>query len=134
MFRTIAVVSLLAGMSLYGQATKGAWWSRPVIKDLNLSRDQMRQMRSTVQEYRPKLQDLRAAVQRAEDDLEAEFNRDPVDQQKVNAVIDRLVAARSDLSRTLSQMGLKLRMVLTVQQWQEVEKRFPPKNRPPNAN
>jgi len=57
-----------------------------------------------------------------------------VDQQKVNAVIDRLVAARSDLSRTLSQMGLKLRMVLTVQQWQEVEKRFPPKNRQPGAN
>jgi len=134
MFRRISIFLLLAGLSLFGQATKGAWWSRPVIKDLNLSRDQMRQMRTTVQEYRPKLQEIRAAVQKAEDDLEAEFNRDPVDQQKVNAVIDRLVAARSDLSRTLSQMGLKLRMVLTVQQWQEVEKRFPPKNRQPGAN
>ena len=40
MFRTIASFLLLAGLSLSGQATKGAWWSRPVIKDLNLSRDQ----------------------------------------------------------------------------------------------
>ena len=134
MFRIIGSFLLLAGLSLSGQATKGAWWSRPVIKDLNLSSDQMRQMRTTVQEYRPKLQEMRAAVQKSEAELEAEFNRDPVDQQKVNAIIERLVAARSDLSRTLSQMGLKLRMVLTVQQWQEVEKRFPPKNKQPNAN
>jgi Spy/CpxP family protein refolding chaperone len=121
------VLTLLAGLSLFGQATKGAWWSRPAIKDLNLSRQQMRDMRQTVQEYRPKLQDLRGAVQKAEQDLETEFNRDPVDTQKANAVIDRLVAARADLSRALSQMGLKLRMFLTAQQWQEVEKRFPPK-------
>ena len=39
-----------------------------------------------------------------------------------------LVAARADLSRTLSQLGLKLRTVLTLQQWQDVEKRFPKKN------
>src|ERR1700730_3508729 len=94
-------LTLLAGLSLFGQATKGAWWSRQAIKDLNLSRQQTREMRQTVQEYRPRLQDLRAAVQKAEQDLENEFNRDQVDQQKANAVIDRLVAARADLSRTL---------------------------------
>jgi Spy/CpxP family protein refolding chaperone len=133
--KTIATFTLLAGLSLFGQATKGAWWSRPAIKDLNLSRQQMRDMRQTVQEYRPRLQDLRAAVQKAEQDLETEFNRDPVDTQKANAVIDRLVAARADLSRTLSQMGLKLRVFLTAQQWQEVEKRFPPKPaKQPGAN
>jgi Spy/CpxP family protein refolding chaperone len=135
MLKNIATLSLLAGLSLFGQATKGAWWSRPAIKDLNLSRQQMRDMRQTVQEYRPRLQDLRAAVQKAEQDLETEFNRDQVDTQKANAVIDRLVAARADLSRTLSQMGLKLRMFLTAQQWQEVEKRFPPKPaKQPGAN
>jgi Spy/CpxP family protein refolding chaperone len=128
MLRTIATLTLVGGLSLFGQATKGAWWSRPAIKDLNLSRPQMREMRETMQEYRPRLLEARAAVQKAEEDLESEFNHDPVDMQKANAAIDRLVTARADLTRTLSRMGLKLRTVLTVQQWQEVEKRFPAKN------
>jgi Spy/CpxP family protein refolding chaperone len=112
------------GLSLYGQAAKGAWWNGPTIKALNLSTDQMRQMRITVREYRPRLQELRASVQKAEQDLENVFNAETVDEQKANETIDRLVAARSDLSRALSQMGLKLRSILTLQQWQEVQKRF----------
>ena len=80
-----------------------------------------------MQEYRPRLKELRGAVQKAEQDLESVFNSDPVNTQKANEAIEHLVAARADLSRTLSQMGLKLRSVLTLQQWQEVEKRFPPK-------
>ena len=75
----------------------------------------------------PRLKELRSAVQKAEQDLESVFNSDPVNTQKANEAIEHLVAARADLSRTLSQMGLKLRSVLTLQQWQEVEKRFPPK-------
>jgi hypothetical protein len=128
MLRIIVALTLAGGLSLSGQAAKGAWWSRPAIKDLNLSRPQMLEMRATIEEYRPRLLEARAAVQKAEEDLESEFNHDPVDMQKANAAIDRLVAARADLTRTLSRMGLKLRTVLTVQQWQEVAKRFPAKN------
>ncbi len=125
MLLRFAIFTLLAGLSLAGQATKGAWWSRPAIRELNLSPQQTREMRQTLKEYRPRLLELRAAVLKAEQDLENEFNHDPVDMQRSNAVIERLVAARAELSRTLSQMGLKLRTVLTMQQWQEVEKRFP---------
>jgi Spy/CpxP family protein refolding chaperone len=124
MRRVLAACIVLAGLSLYGQASKGPWWNGQTIKELNLNADQMRQMRETVREYRPRLQELRASVQKAEQDLENVFNADTIDNQKASEAIDHLVAARSDLSRTLAQMGLKLRAVLTLQQWQEVQKRF----------
>ena len=127
LFRLVAICSVLAGLSLFGQAAKGPWWNGETIRELNLSKDQVAQMRASMQEYRPRLKELRGAVQKAEQDLESVFNSDPVNTQKANEAIEHLVVARADLSRTLSQMGLKLRSVLTLQQWQEVEKRFPPK-------
>lgn len=101
------------------------WWGSPVVHDLNLSDDQKQQIRTTVKDYRPHLVELRAEVERAEGDLEYQFNQQPVDTRKANEAIDRLAAARSDLTRTLSQMSLKLRAVLTQQQWQELQKRRP---------
>ncbi len=124
MLRTLVAFCALAGLSLFGQAAKGPWWNGEIIRGLNLNADQMREMRTTVRDYRPRLQELRVSVQKAEQDLETVFNTDPLDSQKANEAIDRLVAARADLTRTLSQMGLKLRAVLTLQQWQEVQKRF----------
>ena len=55
----------------------------------------------------------------------AAFDQNPVDPGKANLAIDRLIAARSDLTRTLSELSLKLRMVLTEQQWQELQRRRP---------
>lgn len=124
MLRDLAAFVLIAGLSLFGQASKGPWWNGQTIKDLNLNADQTRQMRETVREYLPRLQELRASVQKAEQDLENVFNADTIDNQKANEAIDHLVAARSELSRTLAQMGVKLRAVLTLPQWQEVQKRF----------
>ena len=136
MVRLLVSFTLAAGLSLLGQAGRAPWWTGPNIRDLNLSAAQMRQMRVTIREYRPHLEELRAAVRKAEQDLEDAFNGDPVDTPKANAAIDRLAAARAELTRTLSQMGLKLRTVLTLQQWQQVEKKFPPKvnAKPPDSD
>jgi Spy/CpxP family protein refolding chaperone len=127
MRRILAVALILAG-TLDAQMPKGiyAWWGNRVnLEALNLTLDQRRQVQSTVREYRPHLMDVRAAVNKAEEDLAVEFNKDPVDTQKANQAIERLIAARSDLTRTLSQMSLKLRAVLTNEQWQELQRRRP---------
>jgi Spy/CpxP family protein refolding chaperone len=92
---------------------------------LNLSFEQKRQVRETIQAYRPRLVELRASVDRAEADLETQFNQQPVDARRANDAIDRLASARADLTRTLSQMSLKLRTVLTQQQWEELQRRRP---------
>jgi Spy/CpxP family protein refolding chaperone len=99
------------------------WWDSPLAHDLNLTDAQQKQIRATVKEYRDRLVDLRAAVEKADGDLKDVFNEDPVEQNKANAAIDRLASARGELTRTLSQMTLKLRTTLTAQQWQELQRR-----------
>ena len=118
----------LLNASMFAQMPKGfyAWWSKPVItRQLNLTNAQRQQIRSTVMQYRPHLIDVRAEVNKAELELQAQFDQDQVDQNKANQAIERLIAARSDLTRTLSQMSLKLRTVLTEQQWRDLERLRP---------
>jgi Spy/CpxP family protein refolding chaperone len=119
---------LLLASGLWAQMPRGiyAWWSRPQIaRDLNLSPPQREQIRATVQQFRPHLLNVRAAVNQAEQALADQFNRNPVDPAKTNEAIERLVDARSDLTRTLTRLSLKLRLVLSEQQWEELQRRRP---------
>jgi Spy/CpxP family protein refolding chaperone len=108
-----------------------AWWDSPIARDLNLKEEQNQQIREVVRNYRNKLIDQRSAMEKADGELEDVFNEDKVDQRKANEAIERLAAARADMSRTVSQMSLKLRMILTAEQWHELQKRMP-KGPPPN--
>jgi Spy/CpxP family protein refolding chaperone len=99
------------------------WWDSEVSRDLNLSDAQMKQIRETQKEFRPRMQELHTAVNKAETDLEASFNEDPVDQAKANDAINRLAAARGEVTKAVSQMELKLRMILTPQQWQDLKEK-----------
>ena len=133
----VLVLALLAAAALSAQMPRGiyAWWSRPEIaRDLNLTPAQRQQIRATVQQFRPHLLNVRVAVNQAERELGAQFDRSPVDPAKANDAIERLVDARSDLTRTLSQLSLKLRTILTEEQWRELQRRRPlRKDEPPES-
>ena len=128
--RRFILIGILLSGSVFGQMPKSlyAWWSKPVVaRQLNLTNVQRQQIRATVVQFRPHLIDIRAEVNKAEIDLQTEFDHDPVDQTKANQAIERLIAARADLTRTLSQMSLKLRSVLTEQQWRDLQRLRPGK-------
>ncbi|HEX5431674.1 MAG TPA: periplasmic heavy metal sensor [Bryobacteraceae bacterium] len=125
----IGFATAIAGMILSGalcaQSARSQfpWWNSPVVSDLNLTADQTRQIEATVSEFRAKLRELRAAVNKADAELQSAFNEDPVDQDRASAAIDDLASARAELTKTLSLMDLKLRTVLTGQQWQALQER-----------
>ncbi|MBZ5608534.1 MAG: periplasmic heavy metal sensor [Acidobacteriia bacterium] len=130
MRRGLALVLLLS-TAAFAQMPRGLypWWNRPAIRqDLKLTNQQQRQIRMTVTQYRGRLIEIRAEVNRAEIDLQAQFEHDPVDQARANQAIERVIAARSDLTRALSQLSLKLRTVLSEQQWQQLQRFRPPVN------
>ncbi len=118
---------VLAATTGFAQLPKGtyAWWSSPVAQDLKLSDEQRKQIRQTIKQYRPRLLELRAEVERAETDLDREFNQPAVDSRRASETIDRFASARGDLTRTLSQMSLKLRTVLKPEQWDELQRKRP---------
>lgn len=98
------------------------WWDAEVAKNLNLSEAQQKQVAQIMQEFRPRMREVQQAVNRADADVTASFNEEPVDQTKANDAINRLASARADLTRAVSQVDLKLRTVLTAQQWQEMRR------------
>ena len=122
LFRSLLVLALMIAPLASAQAPRPSfpWWESPIVNKLDLSDAQTRQITATVSEYRDRLRELRAAVNRAEAGLESVFNEDPVDQKKANDAIEQISNARTELFRTTSQMDLKLRSVLTAQQWQEL--------------
>ena len=102
---------------------EGAWWNSPIVQNMDLSETQRKGIRGTVRQYRGHLMDLREAVQRADSDLETALGESPVDQRKANEAIEHLATARGELTRTLSQMTLRLRTILSNEQWQELQRR-----------
>src|SRR3984885_4481018 len=92
-------------------------------RDLNLSEAQQKQITTICKDSFKKMSDLRETWRKAEDELKAAFDESPVDQRKSNDAIEHLAAARLDLFRATSQMDLKIRTVLTDEQWQELKKR-----------
>ncbi len=127
MLRAILLLFALCAAS-FAQMPKSLypWWSnRIVVRQLNLSNSQVQQIRAIVSRFHPQLLEDRAKVLRAEQNLEDQFNHDPVDQGKTNEAIEQLIAARSGLTRSLSGLSLKLRVLLTARQWQELERLRP---------
>ena len=120
MLARLSLMCLLP-VALLAQRGPGPWWDGQIANDLNLSETQTRQVRETVKEFRPRMKELRDNVNKAEADLDAAFNEDPVDQAKANDAINRLAAARAEVTKAVSQMDLKLRTILTSQQWQDLK-------------
>ena len=102
---------------------ESTWWNSPLVQNLDLSEAQRKEIRATVRDYRGHLMDLREAVQRADGDLEIALGESSLDQRKANEAIEHLASARAELTRTISQMTLRLRTILTNEQWQELQKR-----------
>jgi Spy/CpxP family protein refolding chaperone len=126
--RLLCLLALAAVLPVAGQNMhRGAfnWWDSPVAKDLNLSPEQLQKVQSTVHDSRSKLIDLRASVQKAELDVEDAFNADSFDAKRASEAVDRLSAARAEATRSLAQLSVRLRGVLTTEQWRELQKRRP---------
>jgi Spy/CpxP family protein refolding chaperone len=123
MFKWAFFAAFLPGM-LFAQMPMGEVCRQgKLASDLNLSEAQQKQITAICKDSFKKVSDLRETWRKAEDELKSAFDESPVDQGKSNDAIEHLTAARSDLFRATSQMDLKIRTVLTDEQWQELKKR-----------
>jgi Spy/CpxP family protein refolding chaperone len=100
-----------------------AWWDRPIARNLNLTPEQTKQVQSTVREFRDRLIEQRATVQKAEANLRDLMDEEQVNEGRTREGIDRVVAARGELMRSVSLMALRMRTVLTPEQWQRIRRR-----------
>ncbi len=130
--KTVLLSLLLVAPAALAQPPRDffPWWDHAIARDLNLSEEQRSQIRAAVQESRDRIIDLRAAVEKAEAGLDDAMNEEPFDARRAAEASEQLVKARSELTRAFSQMSLKLRGVLKLEQWRELQRRRP-KPQPP---
>jgi Spy/CpxP family protein refolding chaperone len=100
----------------------GTWWRDPEwVKTIGLTTDQQKKMDDAFQQYRLKLIDLNASLEKEELILEPLVQSvRPEDQQKILAQIDRVAEARADLEKANARMLLGIREVLTQDQWSKM--------------
>ena len=100
----------------------GKWWKNSdVVAKLQLSDAQIKQIEDTFLDYRLKLIDLHAEVERQEARLQPLIEADQPDESKVGAQIDLVIAARGKLEKTNTMMMLAIRRVLSVEQWKKLQ-------------
>jgi len=123
---TLLFVALLVPIAASAQGPRSGafpWWDSPMVNGLDLTDGQRSEIRSVLGEYRGKMLEVRSAVLKAESELDQIFNEDTVDQRRGSEAIDRLTKARADMTKSVSEMSLRMRAVLTAQQWQELQRR-----------
>ena len=121
----LAALLLFPGI-LAAQRGPNPWWENPVASGLkNLTVEQRNRINAIVAEYRDRLVNERMEAEKAEHELDAIFNADLVDFSRGSAAIDRLVKARADVTRDVSEMTLRLRRVLTAEQWRTLQAQQP---------
>jgi Spy/CpxP family protein refolding chaperone len=99
----------------------GAWWKdSEIVRQLQLSDAQVGQIEKTFLDARLSLIKLRADVEIEEAMLQPLVDADQMDEAKISAQLDKLLAARAKLEKANTMMMFDIRKVLTVEQWKKL--------------
>ncbi len=119
----LTLLLLSAGLALAQPKPYFPWWAGRFAEDINLSEEQREQIREIQKKYRNVMIDQRAVAEKAEADLQDLFAQDEISDNAAHAAVDRLVRARADMTRSLTEMSIELRRVLTTEQWKELQQK-----------
>jgi periplasmic protein CpxP/Spy len=109
----------------------GKWWTRPeMAQRLGLAADQVKKMDETFQQFRLKLIDLRASVQKEDAIMDPLIGAEQPDESKIVAQIDKIAQARAELEKTNARMLLGIRRILTQEQWRKLKAEPPARLQP----
>ncbi len=112
----------------------GMWWKNSeIVRQLQLSDAQVKQIEQTFLNARLKLIDLRADVERQQTLLQPLVDADQMDEAKISAQLDQVLAARNRLEKANAMMMFDIRKVLTVEQWRKLRDLQQQRERTPMA-
>jgi Spy/CpxP family protein refolding chaperone len=121
----VFVAAGLAAGSVWAQplaVPPGRWWDRPrVAEALALTAEQRQSLDSTTLEHLRGMIDLKAKVEKSELDLRAVADAEPFDAKRARSAFATLQQARMNLEMARFEMLLKVREILSPQQWQQLK-------------
>lgn len=99
----------------------GRWWERPkVAEQLGLTQEQTQKLDTITLNEARTMVDLKGAVQKAEIDLRAAADVEPFQPEKVRDAFRVVLQARERLETQRFEMLLKVRGVLSADQWHKL--------------
>ena len=111
------------------------WWTQPgLAQRVGLSADQQKRMDDIFLQNRLKLIELNAALEKEEVLLEPMVSMDRPDENRIRAQIDRVAQARADLEKGNAYLLLGIRLVLSPDQWRNLQAEAPKPRRGRGGN
>lgn len=121
----VALKNKLRKLEASNAALSDRWWRNPAAaQSLGLTADQQKKMDDVFQQYRLKLIDLNANLEREEITLDPMLSAEPLDEARITAQIDRVAQARAELEKANGRMLLGIRKLLTPDQWSMLNERY----------
>ncbi len=109
-------------MRMKRQRDMGRWWKDAhIVEELKLTPAQVSQAEEKFQTNRLNLIDLHANLEKQEALLQPMMEADQVDEAKIGAQVDQMLAARGRLEKANVMMMLGIRKILSVEQWKKLE-------------
>ena len=97
-------------------AGQGKWWqSEEYIRELRLTPEQSKKLEEVFQASIPTLKSLKKTLDQAESEFERLLERG--DDGSVMDQVERVEAARAELNKSHTMMMLRMKRVLTTEQW-----------------
>lgn len=104
----------------------GVWWRDPKLAQrIGLSSDQQKAIESIWRDNRARLADLISSLDKDQTDMGSLLKAEKPDETKITTQIDRVVQARAELERANARMLLGIRMVLTLDEWDRLQRERP---------
>lgn len=115
-WRAAVLLALLAAAVATPAAAQGKWWhSERFQRKLQLTEDQVSRIEEVFQSAIPQLREQKKALDRLETQLSRLIDTS-ADEAAVMQEVDRVEAARAELSKARTRMLLRMRRVLTAEQ------------------
>jgi periplasmic protein CpxP/Spy len=121
---TLGVAAAQGPAELWRQFSplSGRWWKTPyMVQKVDLTAEQQQKMDDIFQQNRVKLIDLTATLDKEEAILEPLMAAAQPDAAKIRPQIDRVATARAELEKANANMLLSMRLVLTQEQWKNLQ-------------
>jgi Spy/CpxP family protein refolding chaperone len=113
--------SLASAAAAVPDAPEGKWWKRPrIAAEIDLTSDQERRIESIFARARPALIDRKAALEKAQGELQDALEDSNADRRAVEERIQAVESARAELQKARILMVLDMRQVLRPEQWERL--------------
>jgi TonB family protein len=104
------------------QQELGKWWKNSeIVKQLQLSEDQISQIEQRFLNHRRELMGFNAELKSHEQKLKMLMQSEPPDDAQVLAQTELIATTRAALEKAYASMMLSIRKELTKEQWQKLE-------------